>query len=220
METCGAGIWTGDMPTPVEYRPPVSRKFPGCKFGVTGYGGFRDPRSDGMRDALGVLLNDAHLALLPFCERSDPASRTPHPGSRTPDPAPRAAALRRARRRVRFGQEGANLPAELVLDHFDLAPCVEHAKPEFIRHGRVLAEQRSLVGAKALVNIITEFHVHPGFPEVHPARLEHAADECLLVDLQVKDQVRRDRKAVQIPHPCSVHAAYSCSRHCGKDVAV
>src|SRR4051794_13573472 len=61
----------------------------------------------------------------------------------TADSGPRVLGLER--RRFRFGQERPDLTPKLVLNHVDLATCVEHAKPELVGHRCVLAQQRTLV---------------------------------------------------------------------------
>ena len=53
-----------------------------------------------------------------------------------------------------------------------------------------------------------------------PARLQDAADERLLVDLQVEDQVRRDGEAVQVAHPRAIDAAHAGARHRRVNVAI
>ena len=68
---------------------------------------------------------------------------------------------------------------------------------ELVGHRAVLAQQLVLVGAEAVVDVVAVLQVHPRFPEVHAARLEDPADQRLHVDLQVEDQVRRDREAVE-----------------------
>src|SRR5947207_11063689 len=76
---------------------------------------------------------------------------------------------------IGFGEERAYLPPQLVLDDVDLSTRVEDAESKFVGHRCVLAQQRSLVGAEALVDVVAELHVHPGFPVVHAARLQDAA---------------------------------------------
>ena len=62
--------------------------------------------------------------------------------------------------------------------------------------------------------------VHPRFPEVHPARLEHAADQRLDVDVQIEHQVRRDGEAVQAAQPRAVDAAHAGARERRENVAI
>ena len=81
-------------------------------------------------------------------------------------------------------------------------------------------QQRPLVGAEALVDVVAELHVHARLPVVHPARLEHAPDQGLFVDAEVEHQVRRDAEAVQLPDPRPIDAADARPRERGEDVAV
>src|SRR5919106_4110620 len=133
---------------------------------------------------------------------------------------PGPAALVALRAYFGFREESANLAAQFVLDHVDLPLGIEDAEPELIGHRRVLAEQRALIRAETFVDVVAELQIHPGLPEVHPARLQDAADQRLLVDLQVEDEMRRDRQAVQTANPRAIDAAHAGARHGGEDVPI
>src|SRR5688572_6539288 len=60
---------------------------------------------------------------------------------------------------LRFGEKRADLPAQLVLEDIDLPPGIEDAEIELIGHGRVLLQQRALIRAEALVDVVAELHV-------------------------------------------------------------
>src|SRR5258708_12592710 len=57
-------------------------------------------------------------------------------------------------RRVGFGEKRRDLAAQLVLEHVDLPPRVEHAEAEPVGHRGVLLQQHALVGAQALVTFV------------------------------------------------------------------
>src|SRR5262245_50406337 len=102
------------MPTEVSYGAGVSSGFPRCKFRVTGTyaAAIRDPRS-GVR-------------LVPVRYRS----------AQTPVARRFRAASRRHRLagNVGLGEEGADLPAQFILDDVDLSLRIQDAESELIRH--------------------------------------------------------------------------------------
>src|SRR5439155_12923459 len=92
---------------------------------------------------------------------------------------------RRSSRERRLGrffggfEERRNTLAQLVLNPIDRPARVDDAEAELVGHRRILAQQLLLVGAEAVVDVVAALQVHSGFPEVHAARRQHAADERL-----------------------------------------
>src|SRR5215212_6935380 len=124
-------------------------------------------------------------------------------------------------RRLLTGLEkGRYLAAQLLLDRHDRPARVDAAEVEFVGHGAELPQHLVLIRPEAVVDVIAQLHVHTGFPEVHPANSEHAADKGFDVNLQIEGEVRRDREAVEVAEPLPVYAAHSSARECREDVAV
>ena len=65
-----------------------------------------------------------------------------------------------------------------------------------------------------------QLEVHPGLPVVHAPRLEDPPDHGFFVELQVEDEVRRDREHVEVPDPLAIHPANARTGHRGVNVAV
>jgi hypothetical protein len=67
---------------------------------------------------------------------------------------------------------------------------IDHLEAIFVCHQFELFEQQRLVIDETLEEVTAQAHIHTRFPVIEPAALQHARDQVIQIDFQLKDRVR------------------------------
>src|SRR5262249_433131 len=104
-------------------------------------------------------------------------------------------------RRRLFFEHFSNRFSQLAKDFFHRLRGVGYAEVILFREPAKLRHERRLILAETLVHILCREQIHSRFPIIKSVRENHAWDQILHADAEIKDGIGPKREAVKIVHP-------------------